>query len=218
MKKLLAIILCASIITPSFVFASEKSEQKRNNDHRKSSQLIEKTEKKEKKDRELKNEEERGEVKVKKDERNSQKQVELVVKRVESAIERVQKLSDRVSERLNKLEADGFDVNTSRAYLTEATKKLDNARVKVSTLKMNTVITLATTTQMYDSKNIKSSVKDIIKVIQVAHKNVAQAILSAKPGQNKPVTIATSTVATSTATSTMTVSDVSTSTIVNAVI
>lgn len=215
MKKLLAIILCASIVTPAFVFASEKAEQKRDNDYRKSSQLIEKTEKK---DGKGKIGDERGELKEKNNEKKAQKQVELVVKRVESAIERVQKLSDRVSERLNKLEAEGFDVTTSRAYLAEATKKLDDARVKVSTLKMNTVTTLATTTQMYDLKNAQGSVKDIIKVIQEAHKNVAQAISSAKLGQNKPVTVATSTVATSTATSTVTVPDVSTATIVNTVI
>jgi len=215
MKKLLAIILCASIVTPAFVFASEKAEQKRDNDYKKSSQLIEKTEKK---DGNGKIGDERGELKEKNNEKKAQKQVELVVKRVESAIKRVQKLSDRVSERLNKLEAEGFDVTTSRAYLTEATKKLDDARVKVSTLKMNTVTTLATTTQMYDLKNAQSSFKDIVRVLQGAHKNVAQAILSAKPGQNKPAATATSTVATSTATSTAVISEVSTTTITDAVI
>ncbi|MGB2580602.1 MAG: hypothetical protein WBC83_02810 [Minisyncoccia bacterium] len=211
MKKLLAIILCASIITPSFVFASEKSEQKRDNDYRKSAQTVDKNEKR-------KSSNERGELKEKNYEKKAQKQVELVVKRVESAIARVQKLSNRVSERLNKLEAEGFDVTISRAYLIEATKKLDDARTKVSALKMDTATSFATTTQMYDLKNIQSSVKDIIKVIQGAHKNVAQAISSAKPGQNKSVTVATSTVATSTATSTTVIQEASTTTIAGTVI
>ncbi|HBC70765.1 TPA: hypothetical protein DCZ46_02280 [Candidatus Campbellbacteria bacterium] len=194
MKKLLAIILCASIITPSFVFASEKSEQKRDNDYRKSAQMVDKNEKRE--SSKEKSGEEKVELKDKKYEKKAQKQVELVVKRIESAIERVQKLSNRVSERLNKLEAEGFDVTTSRAYLTEATKKLDDARVKESTLKIDTATFFATTTQIYNLKNIQSSVKDIIKVIQGAHKNVAQAISSAKPGQSKSVNVATSTAVT----------------------
>lgn len=204
MKKLLAIILCASIVSPAFVFAGEKAEQKIDNDYRKSAQMVDKNEKRE--SHKEKGGEEKGQLK---DQKKAQKQVELVVRRIESAIERVQKLSNRVSERLNKLEADGFDVATSRAYLTEATKKLDDVRIKVATLKIGTVTPLATTTQMYDLKNIRSSVKDIVRVLHGAHKNVAQAISSAKPGQNKPDPVATSTVV---------ITEVSTTTIADATI
>lgn len=224
MKKLLAIILCASIVTPAFVFASEKAEQKRDNDYRKSSQLIEKTEKKEKKDRELKSEEERGEAKKeahkekveeKKDnkkENSVQKHVSLVTKRLETAIDRVQKLSTRVGVALDRYSTRGVNVDASRAYLLDANANLTLARTKLAGL--NGVViaptttassTTATTTPVVVApgdalKNIQATVKDITKIILDAHKSVAKAISSVKPGRNTLAPTATSTTPTATTT------------------
>lgn len=57
MKKLVMIILCASIISPTFAFADNKQEQKGNNDSHKSAQMAQKLEKKsEKRDHKEENE------------------------------------------------------------------------------------------------------------------------------------------------------------------
>ncbi len=50
MKKLLMIILLASIVTPSLAFADNRSERKWENDSHKYAQTVHKYEKKEKKD------------------------------------------------------------------------------------------------------------------------------------------------------------------------
>lgn len=49
MKKLLLVILCASIISPSFAFADSKSEKRENGNSHKSAQIAQKNEKKEEK-------------------------------------------------------------------------------------------------------------------------------------------------------------------------
>ncbi|MBI5798729.1 MAG: hypothetical protein HZB10_02255 [Candidatus Yonathbacteria bacterium] len=232
MKKLLTLILCASIITPSFAFADNKSEKKGDNDSRKSVELVQKTEKMENVEKIEKNNKQENvttEKKNKGEEKKAQKQIELAVKRLNAAIARVQRLSDRVAERLNKLEKEGYTVTASRAYLAEAKVKLDDARAKVEAIKtaslpivastatstevsVDTTTTPATVTPKQALKNVQAIVKDITKVIQSAHNSVARAISSIKPGQNKPTHVATSTTAitaTTTSTSTATTADTS---------
>lgn len=71
MKKLLLVILCASIISPSFAFADNKSEKRGNDNSHKSAQIEQKNEKKEEK-REKK--EEKKEIKsLRKDNDNDDK-------------------------------------------------------------------------------------------------------------------------------------------------
>lgn len=128
----------------------------------------------------------------------ARKKTELVSKRLEHAIARVQKLSDRVAERLNKLEAEGVTTTVSRGHLAEAKTKLDEARTKAAGVKLAietafakvTLDTTATTTPGTTPKNamkeVQEAVKETVKVIQEAHKHVALAISTVKPGQNKP--------------------------------
>ena len=173
MKKFLMIILCASIIVPSFAFADEKSERNNENDSRKSENIVEKYEKKENK----------AEMKV-------QKEMKHVVVRLEAAITRVLRLSDRVSERLTKLEVRGVNTTSSRAHLLEAKIKLDEARAKVAVIKLliettsTATSTTASTTAKSKMKGIKIAVKDAKETIKEAHSHVALAISEAKPGDN----------------------------------
>lgn len=150
----------------------------------------------------------RGEMKdeqQKKRLEKASKKMEMVSKRLEIAIERVQKLSDRVAERLTKLEADGVITTVSRGHLAEAKAKLDEARAKSSAVKLSiktalsagASATASSTAQKNVMKDVEEAVKSATKVIQEAHKHVALAISTVKPGQNKPH-VATSTVPTTT--------------------
>ena len=135
----------------------------------------------------------------------ARKQTELVTKRLEAAIERVQKLSDRVTERLNKLEAEGVNVTVSRGHIAEAKVKLEEARTKTAAVKLaiETIFASATasTTPKDSFKKVQELVKDTVRSIQEAHRHVALAISSVKPGLNKPRP-ATTTPATTTSTTT----------------
>src|SRR3989344_3663529 len=135
----------------------------------------------------------------------ARKQTELVTKRLEAAIERVQKLSDRVTERLNKLEAEGVNVTVSRGHIAEAKVKLEEARTKNAAVKLaiETIFASATasTTPKDSFKKVQELVKDTVRSIQEAHRHVALAISSVKPGLNKPRP-ATTTPATTTSTTT----------------
>lgn len=146
-------------------------------------------------------EKKRGEIKdeqMKKRLEIARKKTELVSMRLEQAIARVQKLSDRVAERLTKLEAEGVIADVSRGHLADAKTKLDEARTKAAGVKVAietafitaTLNAGATTTPGTAPKNVmketQEAVREAAKVIQEAHKHVALAISTVKPGQNKP--------------------------------
>ncbi len=133
----------------------------------------------------------------------AKKQAALVLKRLETAIERVQKLSDRVSDRLTKLEAEGVTTTISRGHLAEAKTKLDEATAKIATIKTATDTALASQTPKEEMKKVQGLVKDTAKTIQDAHRHVALAISTVKPGLNKPRP-ATTTPATTTSATTAT--------------
>ncbi|HAS84506.1 MAG TPA: hypothetical protein DCS23_00310 [Candidatus Yonathbacteria bacterium] len=128
----------------------------------------------------------------------ARKQTELINKRLEAAIERVQKLSERVTERLTKLEVEGVTTTVSRGHIAEAKTKLDEARTKVAGIKVAienafAVATAEATASATPStapknamKEVQALVKDVAKTIQEAHKHVALAISTVKPGLNKP--------------------------------
>jgi len=136
----------------------------------------------------------------------ARKQVEIVDERIKKAIERVQKLHDRVAERLIKLEANGIDVAPSRAHLEMAKAELDKAHVKAAgvglTIEMafasiTTSITAPTSTTPAQAtqnamKTVQEAVKDVSESIKEAHKHVALAVSSIKPGINKGKSATTS--------------------------
>ncbi|MBI5798345.1 MAG: hypothetical protein HZB10_00230 [Candidatus Yonathbacteria bacterium] len=116
----------------------------------------------------------------------ARKQTEMINKRLEAAIGRVQKLSNRVSERLAKLEADGVDVTVSREHIAEAKTKLDEALTKAAAVKLAIEIAFASATPKDAMKDVQEAVRDAAKTIQEAHRHVALAISTVKPGLNKP--------------------------------
>jgi len=136
----------------------------------------------------------------------ARKQTELVTKRLEAAIERIQKLSDRVSERLTKFEAEGVNVTVSRGHIEEATSALDDARTKLSAVKLSVESVFTATSTPNDAlKGLQGVVREATKAVQIAQRNVAEAISSVKPGFNKPrpaTTPAVEEVSTTTATTT----------------
>ena len=144
----------------------------------------------------------------------ARKQTELINKRLEQAIARVQKLSDRVAERLTKLEAEGVTTTVSRGHLAEAKTKLDEARAKAAGVKVAIetafagAIATASSTPGTAPKNamkeVQGAVKEVAKLIQEAHKHVALAISTVKPGLNKPRTATTTPTTTAPATTSAT--------------
>lgn len=116
----------------------------------------------------------------------AKKQAELIIKRLNTAIERVQKLSNRVAERLTKLEAEGVTATVSRGHLADAKTKLDEATAQSATIKVAIETALASATPKEELKKVQDLVKATTKVIQEAHKHVALAISTVKPGLNKP--------------------------------
>ncbi|MDO8603947.1 MAG: fibronectin type III domain-containing protein [bacterium] len=186
MKKFLIVMLMASIVSPTFVFADNKSERDKEQESRKSTHMAEKSEKKENK------EEDHKEKRENKEEQRIQKEMKRTVVRLEAAIARVQRLSDRVAERLTKYEARGVNTTASRAHLVEAKSKLALAQVKVQAIKLSIETSFATTTPATatsttakDTKRaFKTAVKSATETIKEAHQHVALAISSAKPGRN----------------------------------
>ncbi len=129
----------------------------------------------------------------------AKKHAELVGARLDAAIARVQKLADRVGMSLDKLTTQGINVAVARAKLADAKVKLDAARVKVAQVKTATLAALASEAPREEMKKVEALVKEAIKSIQGAHRSVAEAIASVKPGVNK---LRATTTPTSTATST----------------
>lgn len=213
MKKILSLALCASLIVPSFAFANGKPERNNEINSRKPVAVIQQgvetnatnTTNRTNKSQKV------AEMQKRDDRKNlkAQKQIELVTGRIDAAIARVQKLSDRVSQRLDVLEKTGYDVSASRAFIVEANATLNDARAKVAGIAPQTAIIATGTASSTDAtvtapavttpkealNNVRALVKDIITTLQSAHRSVAEAISSIKPGQNKiaPTVAATST-------------------------
>lgn len=212
MKKLLIGILCASIISPSFVFADNGSNRGRGNDDNRRSGEIEieieqhrsgddsNDDRRRGGDDERislsssssmrgEDSENRGKSEMSRVEK-TQKKAEKIIKRFEAAISRIQRLSDRVTERLNMFEAQGVNVSASRAHLANAKIKLTEATTKTAAIEVALDSAIASSTTKTELKaalrNVEVQVKDVKRTLQGAHRDVALAILSVKPGFNTP--------------------------------
>lgn len=127
----------------------------------------------------------------------ARKEVSKIITHLNAAIDRVQKLSDRTVTRINKVSAEGGDVTASKKYLASAAVKLSEARAKVLTIRTTADAALVPGQAAKDKnimKKLEVLVRDTTKTIDAAHRLVAQAVSSIKPGLNKPR--ATSTAAT----------------------
>lgn len=133
----------------------------------------------------------------------AQRQANMIAERLTAAADRVQKLSDRTSTALDTLSARGLDVTASRAHLADAKIKLDAARAKIAGVKTALDAALTSQNPKEGLKAADALAKDASKTIQDAHGDVAKAISSIKPGQNKPRPV-TTTPTTSTTTTTTT--------------
>ncbi|MFZ2832008.1 MAG: hypothetical protein WAZ40_02550 [Minisyncoccia bacterium] len=128
---------------------------------------------------------------------------DFITQRINAAIERVQKLSDRVSVALDQMSAKGVNVTDSRARLVEANARLDEARTKSASVELAIETAFASSTPKVGLQGVQVLVKEVTKTIQEAHRHVAEALSSIKPGLNKPRP-ATTTVNVSTGASTST--------------
>lgn len=123
----------------------------------------------------------------------AKKQAQLIGHRLDAAVGRVQKLADRVSSALDTLTAKGIDVSASRAALADSKIKLDEAHTKIVAVKSAIDTAFASATPKESLKAVEPLVKEASQSIQDAHRSVAKAISSIKPGQNKATTTPTTT-------------------------